>query len=110
MNDPVNIVEVGQTLQDRERNSGHDINIDGADALVDTVQGAFVTELHAYAYVRIRKECAVEGDDIVGVAIVHDLEFPKDLFSHRWLRINQNNLQVMSAMGSMIHHNQCGQE
>lgn len=49
--------------------------------------------LHAHDHVVVVvEECAVKGDDIVGVAAVHDLELANDALAHLSLRFNVYDL------------------
>lgn len=75
VNDTMNVVEVSKSLEDGVRDLGDDLNIDGADAFIDPIEGTLVHELHADANVGIRQECAVERDDVSRVTVVHDLQF-----------------------------------
>ena len=65
VDDTVDIVQVGEALKDSERYLPNDIDINGSDLLVDTVEGALIHELHADADVRVGDEGAVERDDVL---------------------------------------------
>lgn len=73
MNDLVHVIQVQQPLQHASRHHRYDIDIDRAYLLVDTVERAFVHELHADADVRLCEEGPVRGDDKGRVAVVHNL-------------------------------------
>ena len=73
VNDAMHIVQVCEALQHGQRDFGHHFNINGPNPLVNPVQRALILELHANADVGIRDERAVKGDDVFGMAVVHDL-------------------------------------
>ena len=88
----MNVIQVSESLQHCQRYFAHNIDINGPDLLVDSIQRALVHEFHTNADIGVGYECAVEGDDIVGVAVMHDLEFAEDLFPHGGLSVDQDNL------------------
>ena len=90
----MNVIQVGESLQHGQRYFAHNTDINGSDPLVDSVQRALVHEFHTNADIRVRDERAIEGDDVVGVAVVHDLELAQYLFPHGRLRINEDVLQT----------------
>lgn len=108
--DPVRVVEVGQALEDGEGDLGDDWGRDCAGFLVDLVErprrerlaansgrsfhAPLVHVFHHDADVRVGDVGAVEGDDVSGAAVVHDLEFAEDLFPHRRFRINEHQLSL----------------
>ena len=92
MNDPMYIIQIRQTLQHSERDQGDHIDIDSSYLLVNAIQRALVHELHTDADVGVGYERAIERDDVVGMAVMHDLQLPKDLFPHGGLRVNQHDL------------------
>ena len=94
VNDVVHLVEVRETFQDCQCDLADDFNVDGTDAFVDAVKRALVHEFYAHADVRIGQVCAVEGDDVLRVAIVHDLQLAQDLLAHGRLRVDEHNLDV----------------
>ena len=53
MNDTVNVVEVGESLETSMGYLGNYFNVDGAYLFVNPVEGTLVHELHTDAYVRI---------------------------------------------------------
>jgi len=76
VNDAVGIIKVRQTLKYGQSNLAHNIDINRTYFLVNPIQRSLIHKLHADADIRVRKECAVERDDILGSAVVHDLQFP----------------------------------
>jgi hypothetical protein len=104
MDDPVDIIQVAQPLEHGHGDLADDLDVDGANALVYRVERALVHELHANADVRLGKVCAVRGDDVRRVAVVHDLQLEEDLLPFRWLRVDQHNLRrsVISGKAQMI--------
>lgn len=49
--------------------------------------------LHADADVWVGEEGAVEGNDVIRLAVMHDLELAQDLLPHRRFSVNQDKLQ-----------------
>ena len=94
MNDPVDIIQVCEALQHRQCNLRHNIYVNSPNLLVYPVERALVHALHANADVGIRDERAVEGDDVLRIAIVHDLQLAQDLLAHRRLRVDEDNLEM----------------
>jgi hypothetical protein len=73
MDDAMDIIEICQAFEHSQGDLADDVDIDGANLFVDTVEGALVHGLHADADVGVGDESAVEGDDILAVAVVHDV-------------------------------------
>ena len=69
----MHIVQVRQTLKHSECNERDDVNVDGAYFLVDPVEGALVHKLYTHADVGVGQVGAVEGYDVFGMTVVHDL-------------------------------------
>ena len=60
MNNSVNVVKVRQAFEDGKRNPCYDINFNGTNLLVNSVQGALVHKFHANADIRVREESPPE--------------------------------------------------
>lgn len=60
VNNTVDIIQICQTLEHRQRDFTDDFDVDGSDFLVDSVERAFVHVFHADADVRVSKEGSVE--------------------------------------------------
>lgn len=93
MDDPVNVVQICQPLQNGQSNVPNNVDINGSNIFVNAVQGTLVHELHAYTDIGVRYVRAVERDDVSGITIVHDLQFAQDLLSYGRFRVDQHNLQ-----------------
>lgn len=77
------------------------LDINGSDLLIDTIERALVHVLHANTDVWIRQERAKERDDIWGVAVMHDVQLTQNLFAHRWFGINKDDLGVIKDTKSV---------
>lgn len=93
MDDAMDIIQIRQAFQHGESDLTDNINVDSANLLVDTIQGALVHEFHAYADVGICEECPVERDDVFRMAVVHYLEFAKDLLADSGLSVDKDDLK-----------------
>jgi hypothetical protein len=51
---------------------------------------------HADTDMGIRQESTIERNDILALAIVHDLELPQDLLTDRRLRIDEDQLRTQT--------------
>jgi hypothetical protein len=89
----MNIIEVCQSLENRECDFANDIDINRPDFLVYAIQRTLVRELHANADVWVCKERAVERNDILRVAVVHNLQFAENLLAYRGLSVDENDLR-----------------
>ena len=98
MDDAVHIVEIGEAFENGNSNLANYLDIDRPMLLVDAVKRPLVHVLHAYVDMWVGDERAVEGDDMFRVAVVHDLEFPQDLFANCRLRINEHDLTAMRKL------------
>ena len=96
VDNPMHVVQVCEALQHRVCDFTDHLNVDRPDFLVNAIQGALVHELHAYADVGVRDKRAVEGDNVLRVTVVHDLQFAKDLLPYRWLRVDEDDLETPS--------------
>ena len=92
MNDTVNIIEICEAFKDSKCDLGYNLDIDRAYPLVDTVERTLVHKLHANADVGIGQKRAVKRDDVLRVAIMHDLQFAEDLLAHRRFRVDEDDL------------------
>ena len=92
VDDTVDVVQIREALEHGESDLGDHLDVDGADLFVYAVERALVHELHADADVGVGEERAVEGDDVLGVAVVHDLQLAQDLLPHGRLSVNEHNL------------------
>ena len=103
----MNIVEISQAFQDAPGNHCDDVDVDGTKFFVDAIEGTLIHELHADADIGVGNERAVEGDDVVRMAVVHDLELSEDLLPHGRLCVDQNNLGrgvgVFHRMSELCH-------
>lgn len=81
MNDAMDVVKIGEAFQHCQRDHSNHVNVDGSNLFVDSIQRAFVHKLHANADVRVGEICPPKGDNVLGMTVVHDLEFTKDLFA-----------------------------
>lgn len=94
----MDIVEIRQPFKHSDRDLAHDLNVNRAMLLVDPVQRALVHVLHANVNVGVGNKRAVKGDDVFGMAVVHDLQLAENLFANGWLRINKDHLEVRKPM------------
>lgn len=92
MDDTVCVVKICQSLEHSKSDFANDVDRDGARPFVDTVKTALVHVFHAYAYMWICDKRAVKGDDILRVAIMHDLQFAQNLFPDSRFRVDQHDL------------------
>ena len=93
MYNAVLIVEVHQTFEDGHGKHGYDFNIDWTDFFVYPIEGALVHKFHANANVWFGQKCTIKRDDVLRLAVMHDLQLSQDLLSYAWLRIDQHNLK-----------------
>ena len=94
MNDAVNVIEVCEAFEDGNCDLGYDLDVDRAYPLVDTVERTLVHKLHTDADVGVGQERAVKRNDVLRVAVVHDLQLTQDLLAHGWLCVNEDDLPV----------------
>jgi hypothetical protein len=73
MDDAMDIIEIRQTFKDSQSDLADNLDINWANLLVNAIQRPFVHEFHADADVRIGKEGAPERDDVVRVAVMHNV-------------------------------------
>jgi hypothetical protein len=92
MDDPMNVVQITESLQHRVSDETDDVDIDCANLPADGIEGAFVHELHAYADVGFGQKGAKAGDDVLRVTVMQYLQLSKDLLSNRRLCVNHNDL------------------
>lgn len=92
MNNAMDIIEICQTFQHRQCDLPDDVDVDRPNLLVDPIERAFVHILHTNTDVGIGEEGAVERDDVLGMAVVHDLKLAQNLFPYRRFCIDQNDL------------------
>lgn len=64
MYNSMNIIEIRQAAEHRERNLPNHLDGYRSGPLVYSIQRALVHELHAYADVWISHECTIKGDDM----------------------------------------------
>ena len=58
--------------------------------------------LHTDPYVNVTQERSVERDDPFGITMMHDLEFPEDLFSDGGFGVYEDELWVDDLRGSDV--------
>lgn len=92
MNDAVRIIEIRQSFKNGMRYLGNDLDIYRAHFFVDPIKRALVHELHTYADIWVSEVGAVGRDDVIGMALVHNLEFSEDLFPDHRFGINEDDL------------------
>ena len=92
------IIEVSQALQYGMGYLSNNLDIDWPDALVDAVKRTLVHEFHAYTDVRVGQEGAIEGNDIIGMTVVHNLQLSEDLLPDGGFRVYQHDLLKMSQL------------
>ena len=75
MDDAMDIIEICQTFKDSQSNLSDNFDINWANLLVNAVQRTFVHEFHTDANVGIGKKGAPKRDDVLRVAVVHNVQF-----------------------------------
>lgn len=75
MDDAMDIIEICQTFKDSQSNLSDNFDINWANLLVNAVQRTFVHEFHTNANVGIGKKGAPKRDDVLRVAVVHNVQF-----------------------------------
>ena len=93
MYDAMGVIEIREPLEHSQAHLSNNNNRDRTVLSINVIQTPLVHKFHAYAYMGLRDERAVEGYDVWGVAIVHDLEFSQNLFPNRGFRVDQDNLR-----------------
>ena len=73
MDDAMDIIEICQSFKHSQGDLADDVDINGSNLFVDTIERALVHGLHADADVGVGEVGTVEGDDILRVAVVHDV-------------------------------------
>jgi hypothetical protein len=103
VDDAMDVIEINQALQHCVSDPGDDIDWDGPLPLVYSIQGSLVHELHADADVGIGYECSIERNDVLRMAIMHELKFAENLFPHSRFSIDKHDLRVGEEMMPVFH-------
>lgn len=64
VNNAMDVIEICQSFQHRERNLRNNVDVDSTNFLVNAIEGSLVHKLHTDADVWISKEGSIEGHDI----------------------------------------------
>lgn len=64
VNNAMDVIEICQSFQYRERNLRNNVDVDSTNFLVNAIKGSLVHEFHTDADVWISKEGSIEGHDI----------------------------------------------
>ena len=69
----MDIVEICQSFKDSQSDLSDDVNINWTNLLVNAIKRTFVHVFHADANVGIGKKGTPKGDDVFGVAVMHNV-------------------------------------